>query len=309
MTKNDINLHFMNQEKISKNIFQDIFKNNWNEKFIFDTISSKNYTYEEFFGLVLKIKKKLETYDVKVGENVCSILKNSIELIALFFAAILLKITIICIDPSRGSDEIKEMYSMKKSKLCLVNEEFHYSFVNNQVKINKLLDSNEIKHITINDLVEFQNLDYDREFTITFTSGSTGKPKGVIHNLKNYVTSSILFNKRFNFSKNDRFYHNLPLSYIGGILNLLFLPFTSESKIILSEQFDISKVSNFWDIPEKYLVNVFWFTPTEISLLLKLDRGNVGIEYCQNKNIIGLVGTASLREDIKIGFEKTHSKK
>ena len=44
MTKNDVNLHFMNQEKISKNIFQDIFKNNWNEEFIFDTISSKNYT-------------------------------------------------------------------------------------------------------------------------------------------------------------------------------------------------------------------------------------------------------------------------
>ena len=86
MTKNDINLHFMNQEKISKNIFQDIFKNNWNEKFIFDTISSKNYTYEEFFVLVLKIKKNLESYDVKIGENVCSILKNSIEQIALFFA-------------------------------------------------------------------------------------------------------------------------------------------------------------------------------------------------------------------------------
>ena len=237
------------------------------------------------------------------------ILNNSIELIALFFAAALLKITLICIDPSRGSDEILKMSTIQKSKFYLIDDK-HQNFDIPETEIfSNIFQKNTNLNISISDLDLFNDLNYERLFTITFTSGSTGIPKGVMHNLNNYLKSSLLFNKRFNFSKNNIFYHNLPLSYIGGILNLLFLPFFSKSKIVLDEQFNISKVSNFWNNPVQYSVNTFWFTPTELSLLLKLDRGNLGIEYCKNKTIVGLVGTASLREEIKNNFENKYDLK
>ena len=110
--------------KTKSNIFQKIFAENWNEYFIFDTINSNNLTYKNFFELVINIKKNLEKRKVKEDDYLCLILNNSIELIALFFAAALLKITLICIDPSRGSDEILKMSTIQKSKFYLIDDKY-----------------------------------------------------------------------------------------------------------------------------------------------------------------------------------------
>ena len=97
------------------------------------------------------------------------------------------------------------------------------------------------------------------------------------------------------------------MSYIGGILNLIILPLISESKIVIDEKFSITKMKNFWEQPIKYSVNTFWFIPTILSLLLKIDRSNDGVEYSGKNNIIGLVGTASLQKDLKTNFQEKYS--
>jgi long-chain acyl-CoA synthetase len=63
----------------------------------------------------------------------------------------------------------------------------------------------------------------------------------------------------------------------------------------------------FWDAPIKYSVNTFWFIPTIIALLLKLDRGTNGIEYAENREIIGCVGTAALNPQIKRLFQERYN--
>ena len=203
-------------------LIKDIFRNNWEETFIFDSINSRDYTYQEFFELVLEIKQNLEKRNIKKNEAICSILPNSVELIALYFAALLLEITVVSIDPNRGIEEIKQMCSVRECKFYFgknldINKKFEP--ISNLIK-NKIFNS-----VDKNALDIFVGLNYNSLFTITFTSGSTGIPKGVMHSFNNFVKSSLLFKNRFEFSKNDIFYHNLPLSYIGGLLNLLILPF------------------------------------------------------------------------------------
>ena len=156
-------------------LIKDIFRNNWEETFIFDSINSRDYTYQEFFELVLEIKQNLEKRNIKKNEAICSILPNSVELIALYFAALLLEITVVSIDPNRGIEEIKQMCSVRECKFYFgknldINKKFEP--ISNLIK-NKIFNS-----VDKNALDIFVGLNYNSLFTITFTSGSTGIPKG-----------------------------------------------------------------------------------------------------------------------------------
>ena len=54
---------------------------------------------------------------------------------------------------------------------------------------------------------------------------------------------------------------------------------------VTSNLSNISKIRNFWQNPIKYNVNTFWFIPTIVSLLLKIDRSQNGIEYSKQIKI------------------------
>ena len=151
--------------------------------------------------------------------------------------------------------------------------------------------------------VALDGLDYDQLSLITFTSGSTGIPKGVKHSIKNLVITAEAFGKEFGFGKENVFYHNLPMSYMAGVLNLFILPMVCGSSIVVGERFNILNIPNFWRFPSRYGVNTFWLIPAVLSMLMKLDRGREGIEYAKNRRIIGCVGTAPLSPALKTEFE------
>jgi len=293
-------------EKINiENKLFEIFKNNWHEEFLFDGLEHRKIMYKEFFTNILKFKEKLEKLGLKKNDTICYLTPNSLELIILYFSSLFLGLKIIPIDIEKGIDEIEEILSLSNFEL-LINDNFEIKSNKPVISINEFkITSSSIVNISEVELIK--KINYDSIFLITFTSGSTGTPKGVMHSFRNLFDSSIAFNKIFNFSKNDIFYHNLPMSYMAGILNLIVLPLICESKIVLGNRFSISNMSNFWEIPIKYSVNIFWFIPTILELLLKLDRTDIGIKYSKNKNLLGLVGTAPLYSKTKTNFEEKYS--
>ena len=278
-----------------------IFKDNWKEDFIFDAINGQIYTYENFFKKTIEYKENLVKLGLKKNDQIVIIMNNSVDVVALYFAALFEGISIVSIDPLKGKEEMLEILSRVNYKKIFSNiSELDFEEIENteNFKIRNL----EVNYLDLTNI--FVKIDYDSLFIITFTSGSTGKSKGVMHSFNNFAFSSEKFSKQFGFNKTHKFFHNLPMSYIGGILNLLILPLISESKIIISDRFDISKIINFWHEPIKYSANTFWFPPTIISLLLKLDRGDIGTNYSKKNKIIGLVGMAALKENVKKEFEE-----
>jgi long-chain acyl-CoA synthetase len=286
---------------------KDIFKNNWKEIFIIDGVKGNVFSYQDFFGVMLRYKEKLEKIGLKKGDIICLMMSNSIETVALYFASLLMQLIVVPIDINKGEDEIKETLSQVKYKTIISNVSGLDFLPHEKIEIE---DFHEILYergkVDIDEVDIFDDIDYDKIFLITFTSGSTGMPKGVMHSFNNLVLSALAFRKKFNFGREHIFYHNLPMAYMAGILNLIILPFVSESKIVIGERFGISSIMRFWDIPVKYSVNVFWFIPTIVTLLLKFDRGNKGIDYAHKTKIIGCVGTAHLNRQAKITFQKRY---
>jgi len=285
------------------NILQNIFKNNWNELFIIDGINDEKYSYHDFFTVIMNCKERLESIGMSKNDTVCLLMSNSFELIIFYFACLILQITVVPIDPSKGENEIREILSQLKYNAIFCNNNLQIQD-EKLVQVDTIIQSiSEEKESRYSEIDIFTTLDYDKLFLITFTSGSTGAVKGVMHSFNNLIQSAFAFNIQFKFGKQNVFYHNLPMTYMAGILNLIVLPFISESKIVIGERFNISKMMRFWEIPIRYSVNTFWFIPTIITLLLKFDRGEEGIEYANNTKIIGCVGTAPLSDRFRKEFQ------
>lgn len=280
----------------------EIFENNWEKDFLIDAANEKIYTYRDFLELVMNCKEALESLNLKKGEIVSFLLPNSLDLVLFYFAALAMEVVVAPIDPVKGEEEIKEILSITKQKV-IISEKDISGF--DSVKISELKDKiykknqRDAYHV-------FNNIDYSKLYLISYTSGSTGVPKGVLNSFKNLFLTSVAFAKKFGFGEKHTFYHNLPMSYMAGILNTIFLPFVSGSKIVIGERLSVTSVMRFWDWPEKYNVNAFWFTPTMVSMLLKLDRGTKGVEYAKGKEIIGCLGTAPLNHKLKESFEEKY---
>lgn len=294
----------MKNEINTSAILKDIFKENWNEIFIFDGLNDRELSYMNFCNMILNCKETLEGMGIEKNDVVCLIMSNSIDLAILYFTSLIMQLTVVPIDINKGENDIKEILSQLKYKAIISN------IPDLEIPEKEIIDINEFKDIfskkielDINELNVFDGLDYNKIFLITFTSGSTGVAKGVMHSFNNLIMSALAFKQRFNFNKRNIFYHNLPMTYMAGILNLIILPLVSESKIVIGERFNISNIMRFWDIPIRYSANTFWFIPTIVALLLKLDRGDQGINYARRNKLLGCVGTAPLNYKMKIEFE------
>jgi len=302
----DMSVKNKNKDKInSGKILKDIFKKNWENDFLFDGLSNHTISYKEFFKMSLSYVKRLEHLGLRKNNTLCLILPNSIELIVFYFTSLLMGLRVVPIDPDKGKNEIKEILSyINYDKIVSIDSEL--DFVKNKIHLNEFKKIDEIS-INQDKLNIFEKLNFDEIYLISFTSGSTGESKGVMHSFNNLVKSALAFNDRFNFNTNNIFFHNLPMTYMAGILNLWILPLISGSKIVIGERFDISNIGRFWEIPIKYSANTYWFIPTMLELLLKFDRNSLGSKFTKSIRSIGCVGTAPLDPKTKLEFEAKYS--
>jgi long-chain acyl-CoA synthetase len=288
---------------------KNVFEKNWDETLVYDPLNSRQLSYGEFLSSASECGDALKKLGLHASDIVAVMLPNSLDLMVLYFGAMLKGIIIAPIDPLRTDSDIKGILSQVNYKM-VVSDGSHGYFRDKQWRKIGELSSAFYKKKELNykqGVRIFRKTDFQRPFLITFTSGSTGVPKGVMHSGANLCSSALAFRGRFNFGSKNVFYHNLPMTYMAGILNLFFLPVVSGSKIVIGERFSMETALRFWDIPIRFGVNTFWFVPTVISLLLRIDRGNKGVEYCRRVKIIGCVGTAPLSKKVRNEFETKYA--
>ena len=127
---------------------------------------------------------------------------------------------------------------------------------------------------------------------ILYTSGSTGKPKGVLHTTGGYmVYASMTHQYIFNYKKNDIYWCSADIGWVTGHSYIIYGPLANGATTIMFEGVpNYPDTSRWWQIVDKYKVNIFYTAPTALRSLMR--EGEVPVKKTSRKSLklLGTVG-------------------
>lgn len=153
-----------------------------------------------------------------------------------------------------------------------------------------------------------EEMDAEDPLFILYTSGSTGKPKGVVHACGGYmVWTTYTFVNVFQYRPGDIHFCTADIGWITGHSYIVYGPLSAGATSLMFEGIPTwPDAGRFWDIVDKYQVNVLYTAPTAIRSLM-----SSGLEPLQGKKldslrVLGTVGEPINEEawhwyDINIG--------
>jgi len=127
---------------------------------------------------------------------------------------------------------------------------------------------------------------------ILYTSGSTGKPKGVLHTTGGYmVYASMTHQYIFNYKKNDIYWCTADIGWVTGHSYIIYGPLANGATTIMFEGIpNYPDVSRWWQIVDKYKVNIFYTAPTALRALMREGEDAVKKTSRKSLKLLGTVG-------------------
>tara|TARA_X000001036_G_scaffold213327_1_gene199972 strand:+ start:1220 stop:3340 length:2121 start_codon:yes stop_codon:yes gene_type:complete len=127
---------------------------------------------------------------------------------------------------------------------------------------------------------------------ILYTSGSTGKPKGVLHTTGGYmVYASMTHQYIFDYKSNDVYWCTADIGWVTGHSYIIYGPLANGATTIMFEGIpNYPDSSRWWQIVDKYKVNIFYTAPTAIRALMR--EGDKPVKKTSRKSLklLGTVG-------------------
>lgn len=127
---------------------------------------------------------------------------------------------------------------------------------------------------------------------ILYTSGSTGKPKGVVHTTGGYmVFTAYSFVNVFQYQPGDLHFCTADIGWITGHSYILYGPLAAGATTLMFEGVPTwPDAGRFWDIVDKYQVNVLYTAPTAIRSLMGFGLGHLRNHKLNSLKTLGTVG-------------------
>tara|TARA_Y100001936_G_scaffold205884_1_gene210028 strand:+ start:56 stop:2149 length:2094 start_codon:yes stop_codon:yes gene_type:complete len=127
---------------------------------------------------------------------------------------------------------------------------------------------------------------------ILYTSGSTGKPKGVLHTTGGYmVYASMTHQYIFDYKPKDIYFCSADIGWVTGHSYIVYGPLSNAATTIMFEGIPTyPDSSRWWQIVDKYKVNIFYTAPTAIRALMREGDGPVKKTSRKSLKLLGTVG-------------------
>jgi acetyl-CoA synthetase len=130
---------------------------------------------------------------------------------------------------------------------------------------------------------------------ILYTSGSTGKPKGVVHTCAGYmIFTNYSFVNVFQYQPGDIYFCTADIGWITGHSYIVYGPLSAGATSLMFEGVPTwPDAGRFWDIVDKFKVNILYTAPTAIRSLM-----GFGLDYVNGKDLSSLKVLGTVGEPI-----------
>lgn len=137
-----------------------------------------------------------------------------------------------------------------------------------------------------------EEMDAEDMLFILYTSGSTGKPKGVVHTCGGYmVYTNYSFVNVFQYQPGDIFFCTADIGWITGHSYIVYGPLSAGATSLMFEGVPTwPDAGRFWDIVDKYKVNILYTAPTAIRSLMGFGLEPVQKHDLSSLKVLGTVG-------------------
>jgi len=281
---------------------------------------SRKYTYQQLYEEVCKFSNVLKKKGVKKGDRVTIYMPMIPELpIALLacarigaihsivfggFSADALKdrildassTVLITTDASYRSGKVIGLKNNADTALAscpTVKTVFVYNRTNTKVDMKAGRDfwwHEEMAAKDIKPECPPEVMDAEDPLFMLYTSGSTGKPKGVLHTQAGYILFVMTsFKWIFDYKDEDVFWCTADIGWVTGHSYIVYGPLAAGATSLMFEGVpNYPKPDRFWEIVDKYKVNIFYTAPTALRAMMRDgDQWPLG----RNLSSLRLLGT------------------
>lgn len=152
----------------------------------------------------------------------------------------------------------------------------------------------EVKHVELMGNPDFPAVSMEAEdaLFILYTSGSTGKPKGVVHTCAGYmVWANYTFVNVFQYQQGQIHFCTADIGWITGHSYIVYGPLSAGATTLMFEGVPTwPDAGRFWDIAQKYKVDILYTAPTAIRSLMGFGNAFFEGKDLSSIKVLGTVG-------------------
>ncbi len=283
---------------------------------------TKSYTYKQLYDEVCKFANVLKKSGIKKGDTVSIYLPMIAELSIAMLACARIGAIHSIVFGGFSAEALRDRIQDCSAKLLITSDGYWRSGKNINSKANADAALKECP--TVKKTIVVKRLGIDVNFVdgrdtwwheemaagdikaecepeqmagddplfILYTSGSTGKPKGVLHTQAGYLMHTYATMKYvFDIKESDVYWCTADIGWVTGHSYIVYGPLAAGTTSIIFESVPTYPgPDRFWQIVEKFKVNVFYTAPTVIRALMREGEEPVKKHDLSSLRLLGSVG-------------------